>query len=80
MAQLVTRIDAALLNEIDRLVEGDLVASRSDAVRKALEAYVDRIKRDLTGDAIVAGYSRIPPDDELWTDEDSARMIAEEPW
>lgn len=80
MAQLVTRIDDALLSEIDSLVERNMVASRSDAVRRALEAYLDRIKRDLIGEAITAGYSRTPPRDEPWSDEDSVRMIAEEPW
>lgn len=80
MAQLVTRIDNALLSEIDRLVERQQVASRSDAVRRALEAYVDRLKRDLVGEEIVAGYARIPPTDELWTEDNSASMIAEEPW
>ncbi|RIK09467.1 MAG: hypothetical protein DCC49_06370 [Acidobacteria bacterium] len=80
MAQLVTRIDDSLLGAVDALVDREIVSSRSDAVRRALEAYVDRVKRDLIGEALVVGYSRIPPDDDLWSDRDTARMITEEPW
>ena len=82
MAQLVTRIPDGLAQEIDRLVEEGVVASRSEAVRLGLERLVDRERRRTIGQAIVDGYTRMPQTDEelLWSDEDTRRMIEEEPW
>ncbi len=82
MAQLVTRIPDALALEVDRLVEEGVVTSRSEAVRLGLERLVDRERRRRIGEAIVEGYERMPQteDELLWTDEDTRRMIAEEPW
>ena len=82
MSQLVTRIDDDLAQEIDALVAEGVVESRSDAVRQALRALVDRHRRKRIGDAIVEGYRRQPQTEEEigWADEASIRMIAEEPW
>ncbi len=82
MAQLVTRIDDSLAEQVDTLVEQGLVESRSDAVRQGLTALVDHHRRRQIAAAIVAGYQAQPQtDDELVFDEASAvRMIAEEPW
>jgi Arc/MetJ-type ribon-helix-helix transcriptional regulator len=82
MAQLVTRVDDALAAAIDELVEQGAVASRSEAVRVALERLVDAHRRRTEGAQIIAGYSRTPQSDSEvgWADDASARMIAEEPW
>ena len=82
MAQLVTRIPDALAEDLDRLGAEGVVASRSEAVRLGLERLVDRERRRRIGQAIVDGYTRMPQtDDELpWTDEDTRKMIEEEPW
>lgn len=82
MAQFVTRIDDDLARAVDRLVEGGVVDSRSAAVRLGLERLVDRERRRLIGQEIVDGYTRLPQkdDDDLWSDEETKRMIAEEPW
>lgn len=58
------------------------MASRSEAVRVALEALLERHRRRKTGLAIVAGYRRIPQTDADvgWADEATRRMIADEPW
>ena len=82
MAQLVTRIPDALAEDLDRLVAEGVVASRSEAVRLGLERLVDRERRRRIGQAIVDGYTRMPQTDDelLWTDEDTRRMIEEEPW
>ena len=82
MAQFVTRVDEELAREIDRLVREGVVPSRSVAVRQGLEALVDRHRRRRIGDAIVAGYTRVPQTEgEVgWADEATARMIADEPW
>ena len=82
MPQLVTRIPDALAEKVDELVATGVVASRSDAVRLGLEHLVDRERRRQIGQAIVDGYTRMPQteDELLWTDEDTRRMIEEEPW
>ena len=82
MAQLVARIDDALADAVDALVEAGVVQSRSDAVRRGLEAMVDHHRRQREGQAIVEGYLRMPQTDEeiQWADEMTRRMIAEEPW
>jgi hypothetical protein len=44
-------------------------------------AEVDRERRDEIGRAIVAGYVRIPQDDDpTWPNANAAVLIAEEPW
>ena len=42
MPQLVTRLDAELVEAVDRLVSDGVVANRSEAVRLGLEQLVDR--------------------------------------
>jgi Arc/MetJ-type ribon-helix-helix transcriptional regulator len=81
MARLVTRIDDGLANEVDRLVEEGVVASRSAAVRLGLESLIDRHRRR-TSRSIVEGYVRQPQDEAEvgWADEATRRMIAHEPW
>lgn len=82
IAQFVTRIDQELADEIDRLVGVGFVASRSAAVRLALEELVDRHRRRQIGQEIIAGYERIPQtEDEIaFADESTRSMIADEPW
>ena len=82
MPQLVTRVDDELAAAVDELVESGAVASRSEAVRVALEELVDRHRRRIVGERIIAGYEAVPQTDaEIgWADEASARMIADEPW
>jgi len=82
VAQFVIRIDDDLAKEIDALVMEGVAESRSDAVRRALRALVERHHRRRIGEAIVAGYRSQPQTEEEigWADEASIRMIAEEPW
>lgn len=82
MPQLVTRVDAALVDAIDELIEAGVVDSRSEAVRLGLGRLIDRHRRDQVGRQIVAGYVEQPQtEDEVgWSDEATAAMIAEEPW
>lgn len=82
MAQLVTRLDDSLVSQVDDLVAEGVVASRSDAVRQGLNLLVDRHRRQGVAAAIVEGY-RVQPQTEAemgWSDEATARMIADEPW
>ncbi len=82
MPQLVTRVDDELAAAVDELVASGAVASRSEAVRVALEQLVDRHRRRILGEQIAAGYTATPQTDAEvgWADEASARMIADEPW
>lgn len=82
MAQLVTRVDDRLIEQIDELVEQGVVESRSEAVRFALTAFIDRNRRRRIGAEIVDAYRRRPQTEaELgWSDHATRRMIAEEPW
>jgi Arc/MetJ-type ribon-helix-helix transcriptional regulator len=82
MTQLVTRIDTALAESIDRLVAEGVVESRSDAVRRGLHALIEQTRRRRTAEAIVAGYTRHPQaeDEVAWADRATVQMIADEPW
>jgi Arc/MetJ-type ribon-helix-helix transcriptional regulator len=80
--QLVTRVPGDLVSSVDALVADGVFASRSDAVRSALELLVERERRAAVGRSIVSGYERVPQeaDDLSWTEALGAAMIAQEPW
>ena len=82
MTQLVTRIDDDLAREVDGLVAEGVVASRSDAVRRALRELIDRHRRRRIAEADVAAYIAQPQTSEelAGVDEAARRMIEEEPW
>jgi metal-responsive CopG/Arc/MetJ family transcriptional regulator len=82
VTQLVTRVDDALVREVDSLVAEGVVESRSDAVRRALRELVDRHRRRLDAEKTIAAYTAQPQTEEEigWVDEATRRMIEEEPW
>jgi Arc/MetJ-type ribon-helix-helix transcriptional regulator len=82
MAQLVTRVEDELAAAVDGLVADGVVASRSEAVRLALQRLVDRHRRDQIGSRIVEGYQRQPQTEAEvgWADTASVQMINDEPW
>jgi len=82
MAQLVTRIDDRLADDVDALVGDGVVANRSEAVRLGLEQLVDRHRREKVGASIVEGYRHRPQtDEELAGIDDATRaLVEEEPW
>jgi Arc/MetJ-type ribon-helix-helix transcriptional regulator len=82
MGQVVTRLDDALLADVDRLIVDGVVTSRSEAVRLGLRRLVDQHERQRVGNAIAEGYRRRPQtDDELaGLDEATRALIKEEPW
>ena len=82
MAQLITRVDDKLVAQVDAIVANGEAESRSDAVRRALEAMIDQRRRRLIGEAIAEGYRRMPETEEelRWADDNARSMIAEEPW
>jgi len=80
--QLVTRVDDELVEQIDALVSEGVVDSRSDAVRQALRALVDRHRRRRIAEADIAAYIAQPQTEEELSgvDEAARRMIEEETW
>lgn len=78
----MTRVPDRLAAELDELVAAGFVASRSDAVRTALQRFVDRCRRDQVARRIVDGYRGVPQSEHEvgWTDDATAVMIREEPW
>ncbi len=82
MMQLVTRVDDELVVQLDEMVEGGEVESRSDAVRRALEAMIAERDRRRVAEATVEAYRRVPQTEEELRGADAAAkaMIAEEPW
>ncbi len=82
MPQLVARLEERLLSDVDRLVAEGVVASRSEAVRVALERLVDERRRERIGAEIAAAYRRRPQTDAELTglDEATRALINEEPW
>lgn len=81
MAQMVARLDDELAAAVDELVASGAVSSRSDAIRIGLERLVDEHRRRVIGALIVAGYTEHPQvEGEVWADESTIRMIADEPW
>ena len=82
MAQIITRVDDQLMAQLDAIVASGETESRSDAVRRALEAMIDERRRRLVGEAIAEGYRRVPETDEELrrADEIARALVAEEPW
>ena len=82
MTQLVARIDEDLVRSIDRLIAEGVVESRSDAVRKGLQALIESTRRRRTADEIIAGYTQQPQTENevAWADQATVQMIADEPW
>ncbi|HEY5111396.1 MAG TPA: ribbon-helix-helix domain-containing protein [Acidimicrobiales bacterium] len=82
MAQLVTRIDDRLAEDVDDLVRQGIAANRSEAVRMGLEQLINRHRRQQVGAVISEAYRRQPQTDVEMAGLDQATraLIEEEPW
>lgn len=82
MTQLVARVDDGLVAAVDDLVENGFVASRSEAMRLSLEAFVEGHRRRLIGERIVQAYRAQPQTAEelAGLDAGTRALIEEEPW
>lgn len=82
MTQIVARLDDQLASEVDGLVADGVVASRSEAVRLALETLVDHHRRGRVGAQIAAAYRRQPQTEEelAGLNEATRALVEEEPW
>lgn len=80
--QLVARVPDDLAGAVDELVRAGVYGSRSAAVRAGLDAVIEQRRRARVGEAIVAGYRRVPQDhdDLALSDAAAVAMIADEPW
>lgn len=80
--QVAVRLPLELLATVDRMVADGVYPSRAAAVRAGLVAIAEAERGRAIDEAVVAGYTRIPPT----PDEDAAALgslreaIAEEPW
>jgi Arc/MetJ-type ribon-helix-helix transcriptional regulator len=72
--QIAVRLPAALLAQIDQLVEGGRFETRAEAVRAGIEQLVDEEHRRQVGQAIVEGYTRLPQSEDI--DEDLGEFPA----
>lgn len=80
--QIAVRVPDELLERIDRLVVGEQVESRADAVRQGLEYVVAVAERHRIDLEIVEAYQRTPPaqEDEALAEAALRASIQEEPW
>lgn len=82
MTQLVARVDDDLVAAVDDLVASGQVASRSEAMRLSLEAFVEAHRRRLVGERIAEAYRERPQTTEelAGLDTSTRALIEEEPW
>ncbi len=82
MAQFVTRLDDHLVEEVDELIADGLIATRSEAVRLALQRLVDQHRRRRIGEEIASAYSRVPQTEKelVGLAEATRALVHQEPW
>jgi Arc/MetJ-type ribon-helix-helix transcriptional regulator len=77
--QTLVQLNDELLAELDarRAREG---RSRSEVIREAIELYLGRDRQAAIDQAIVDGYTRVPPAEDFGAEWAARTMIAAEPW
>jgi Arc/MetJ-type ribon-helix-helix transcriptional regulator len=82
MAQLVTRINEKLADQVDELVRQGVAASRSEVVRMGLEQLIERHRREQVGRTIAEAYRRVPQSvgETVGIVEATRALIEEEQW
>ena len=75
--QLAIRVDDEVAKSLDLLVP-ERFPNRTEAIRAALDEFLDRQRRLEIGRKIVAGYERIPPSEMSEAVAFSARRTAEQ--
>jgi Arc/MetJ-type ribon-helix-helix transcriptional regulator len=63
--QLAVRVDDDVAAEMETLVARNEFPNVTEIVRTALDEFLDRARRQHIGRQIVAGYRRVPADDQL---------------
>ncbi len=79
---LTARLDESTVDEVDALVTSGAYPNRAAVIRTALDRFLATERRAAIDRAIIAGYTRIPPQPwELAAADASLReSIAEESW
>ena len=82
MTTVAIRIPDEVLERLDELVHPDGYATRTEAIRRAIEVLLDAHERSVIDQRIVDAYTRMPQsDDEFAVAAAAARaLIEEEPW
>jgi len=82
MTQIAVKLPDGLVRELDELVAQGLFASRSSAVRRAVEIIVAGQRRDAIEEAYAIGYRRAPESESELAEAKrlAAQAIDEEPW
>jgi Arc/MetJ-type ribon-helix-helix transcriptional regulator len=82
MTQIAVKLPDALVREVDDLVAQGLFASRSSAVRRALEAVVAGQRREAMERAYAEGYRRVPESEREMSEATrlAEQTINDEPW
>jgi metal-responsive CopG/Arc/MetJ family transcriptional regulator len=77
--QTIVQLNDELLERLDarRQREG---RSRSELIRDAVERYLEADREAAIDRAIIEGYTRVPPDDDLGAEWAARTIIAAEPW
>lgn len=80
--QLAVRMSGDRLAAIDEAVAAGEAENRSAAMTAALDEWIDRRRRRLLGERIVAEYTRLPQQqsETSWVRAASKASIAAEPW
>lgn len=77
--QTLVQLSDELLALLDERA-GRAGRSRSALIREAIERYLSEDREAAIDSAIVAGYTRIPEEDDPWVELAGRRLIASEPW
>jgi Arc/MetJ-type ribon-helix-helix transcriptional regulator len=79
--QLAVRLWERTLQRLDRLIRAGRFATRTEALRVAVDTLVADSERREAEAAIVEGYRRVPdsPTD-AWLDAATEAMVSAEPW
>jgi metal-responsive CopG/Arc/MetJ family transcriptional regulator len=77
--QTIVQLTAPLLAALDERA-AHLGVSRSRLIRDAVEAYLAADRAAAIDEAIVAGYTRVPPERAPWADAEAIASIRAEPW
>lgn len=77
--QTLVQLSDALVAALDERA-ARLGTSRSELIRTALEAYLESDRDAAVDAAIVAGYTRVPAEQDPWAEASAIESIRAEPW
>ena len=83
MSTMITvRMSDDRRQRLDALVESGRFASRAQALTSAVDRLLAEEERSAIDQAIVDGYTRIPPtaEEDAWAESSVRESVREEPW